>query len=106
LDALVLVLLAWGIDHFAIHWTLSFIVALGWMVLVVSVGATMILYYLLRQRSLTSVTSLFYCVPPVTAVLDYVIFGHLLPALAMLGMAFVVVGLVLVNRQPSYVKGR
>jgi drug/metabolite transporter (DMT)-like permease len=46
-----------------------------------------------------NVTSLFYLVPAVTAIMDYLIFGNRLAGLSMLGMVLIVVGLVFVFRQ-------
>lgn len=98
-SAIILIIMASFFEHFTVHWTVSFAIALGWMVLVVSVGATMLLYFMIRQGALTNVTSLFYCVPPVTALLDYFIFGHILHPIVILGMAFIIVGLIIINRQ-------
>ncbi|GAB3460895.1 hypothetical protein GCM10027570_46270 [Streptomonospora sediminis] len=44
--------------------------AVGWMVAVVSVGATALLYVMIGRGEAVRVSSLFYCVPPVTALLD------------------------------------
>lgn len=69
-----------------------------WMGLVISVGATWLLYRLIARGDLVNVTSLFYLVPAVTAVMDYLVFGNRLPALSLLGMGLIVLGLVLVFR--------
>ncbi len=69
-----------------------------WMGLVISVGATWLLYRLIARGDLVNVTSLFYLVPAVTAVMDYLVFGNRLPALSLLGMVLIVLGLVLVFR--------
>lgn len=98
-SAIILLFLAVTFEAYAVTWSVTFEVSLAWMVLVVSTGATMLLYYMIRQGNLTNVTSLFYCVPPVTSVLDYLVFGHILPAVAILGMVFIIGGLILINRQ-------
>ena len=72
-----------------------------WMGLVISVGATWLLYRLIASSNLVNVTSLFYLVPAVTAVMDYLAFGHVPPWLSLLGMALIVLGLVLVFRPAS-----
>ncbi|MBV6750653.1 DMT family transporter [Pseudomonas chlororaphis] len=77
----------------------GFIVPVLWMGLVVSVLATLLLYRLIARGNLVNVTSLFYLVPAVTAVMDYLIFGNRLAALSMLGMALIIVGLVFVFRK-------
>jgi len=70
-----------------------------WMGLVVSVLATLLLYRLIARGNLVNVTSLFYLVPAVTAVMDYLIFGNRLALLSVLGMALIIVGLVFVFRK-------
>ena len=81
--------------------TASFIGALLWMGLVVSLLATLLLYRLIARGNLVNVTSLFYLVPAVTAVMDYLIFGNRLAALSLLGMALIVIGLLFVFRKPA-----
>ena len=70
------------------------------MGLVVSVLATLLLYRLIARGNLVNVTSLFYLVPAVTAVMDYLIFGNRLAFLSLAGMALIVVGLGVVFRKP------
>ncbi|WP_248802202.1 DMT family transporter [Pseudomonas sp. MWU13-2100] len=79
----------------------GFIVPVLWMGLVVSVLATLLLYRLIARGNLVNVTSLFYLVPAVTAVMDYLIFGNRLAALSMLGMGLIIVGLVFVFRKAA-----
>lgn len=98
-SAIVLTILATTMDHFNVHWTASFAIALAWMVLVVSVGATMLLYFMIHKGALTNVTSVFYGVPPTTALLDFLIFGHAMHALTILGMGLIVLGLISINRR-------
>ena len=51
-----------------------FVFALGWSVLVLSVGAISLLYWLLRHGAAAGVARLFYLVPPVTAVRGVAVF--------------------------------
>lgn len=64
--------------------------------LVISVGAQLLLYRLICSGNLVNVTSLFYLVPMVTVILDFLILGNAMPALAIAGMAAILAGLVLV----------
>lgn len=73
-----------------------------WMGLVVSVFATLLLYRLIAGGNLVNVTSLFYLVPAVTAIMDYLIFGNRLALLSVLGMGLIVIGLLFVFRKPAY----
>ena len=65
----------------------------------VSVLATLLLYRMIARGNLVNVTSLFYLVPAVTAVMDYLIFGNKLAALSVLGMAMIIIGLMFVFRK-------
>jgi len=77
----------------------SFYLPVLWMGLVVSLLATLLLYRLIARGNLVNVTSLFYLVPAVTAVMDYLIFGNRLALLSVLGMGLIVVGLGFVFRR-------
>ena len=83
-----------------VEWTGGFVGALLWMGLVVSLLATLLLYRLIAKGNLVNVTSLFYLVPAVTAVMDLLIFGNRLAPLSLLGMGLIVVGLLFVFRKP------
>lgn len=82
-------------------WSLGFIVPLIWMGLVISVGATLLLYRMIQAGNLVNVTSLFYLVPMGTAALDYLVLGNRLSALSLAGMAAILMGLMLVLRHPA-----
>jgi len=82
-----------------INWTLQFILALAWLILVLSIGAILLLMYLIRHNSASSVASLFYLVPPATALEAYFLFGERLGGWAILGMGLAVVGVALVVRR-------
>lgn len=69
-----------------------------WMALVISIGATLLLYRMIHSGNLVNVTSLFYLVPAGTAVLDFLLLGNRLPALALAGMVTILVGLAMVFR--------
>jgi drug/metabolite transporter (DMT)-like permease len=102
-SSLVLIVLALMFESYAVSWTIRFGIALTWMVLIISIASTLLLYLMIRRGNLTNVTSLFYCVPPVTALLDYFIFGHTLQLVALIGMALIVGGLILVNQKGKLV---
>ncbi|WP_041675181.1 DMT family transporter [Ramlibacter tataouinensis] len=72
---------------------LGLLVCLVWLGVVISVAATWLLYRLIRSGSLVNVTSLFYLVPPGTALLDWLVLGHAMAAPAWLGLVAILVGL-------------
>jgi len=85
-------------DTRPVQWVASFVFALSWSVLVLSVGAVSLLYWLLRHGAAANVARLFYLVPPVTAVEAYLLFDEELDILALIGMALITLG-VLMARQ-------
>lgn len=93
---LVLLPLALAFETMRVRWTAEFIFALAWLVLVLSIGAISLLYILIRTGAATKVTSFFYLVPPVTALMAYAVFGETLSAVAMAGMALAACGVALV----------
>ncbi len=85
-------------DDYRVDWTGEFIFALGWLVLVLSVGAISLLNWLIRHGSAVNVASLFYLTPPTTALLAWLLFGETLGGLALVGMALAVWGVYLSRR--------
>jgi len=82
-------------------WSGQFVFALLWVVFVLSFGAISLLMLLLRKGAATMVSSLMYLVPPVTALIAYVMFDEHLSALAIAGMAVAAIGVALVVRAPA-----
>ncbi len=72
-----------------VAWTPDFLLALGWLVLGLSLGAVLLLLALLRRGSAAGVSSLFYLVPPATAVAAHLLFGEAVPALSLVGIVVV-----------------
>lgn len=85
-------------ETMVIDWTTEAILAMAWLVIVLSVGAVSLLYILIRRGAASKVASLFYLVPPVVAIETYVLFGETLTPLALLGMVVAAAGVALVVR--------
>jgi drug/metabolite transporter (DMT)-like permease len=96
--AVVTALVVFALDDFRIDWTGEFVFALGWLVLVLSIGAISLLNWLIRHGSAVNVASLFYLTPPTTALLAWALFGETLTGLALVGMAIAVFGVYLSRR--------
>ena len=79
-----------------VEWTARIFATLGWSVLVLSIGATIVLYMLLRRGDASRVASLLYLVPPLTAVMAWVAFGETLAWLTIAGMVLTATGVALV----------
>lgn len=80
-----------------VEWTPRFIFAISWLCIVLSLGAISLLYVLIRRGAAARVASLFYLVPPVTAVMAWALFDESLGGSVPIGMAMVAVGVALVN---------
>ena len=85
----------------AVAWTGAFVFALAWSVLVLSVGAISLLYWLLRHGAAADVARLFYLVPPVTALMAFALFGERLDAAAIAGMVLIAIAVALARRRPT-----
>ena len=89
---------AWLTETGRIDWTGELFFALGWLVLVLSIGAVSLLNWLIRYSNAVNVASLFYLVPPCTAVVAWLLFGETFSSVAMLGMAVTVAGVYLARK--------
>jgi drug/metabolite transporter (DMT)-like permease len=81
-----------------IHWSGELVFAIAWLVIVLSLAAIGLMYWLIRRSAATGFASLFYLVPVVTALMAYLLFGEKLDALSIAGMVICAVGVVIVNR--------
>lgn len=82
----------------AIVWNASFIGALVWAALALTLGGSSLLYLLIQRGAATSVTSLLYLVPPTTAVMAWALFGEAITVTTIVGMALTALGVSLVVR--------
>ena len=89
---------AFAFETRAINWTGELIFALVWLVLVLSIAAVALMYWLIRRSGATEFASLFYLVPVVTALLAYILFDERLDSISILGMLICTGGVALVNR--------
>lgn len=92
---------AFAFETRAVSWTAEFVLAVGWLAIVLSIGSIGLLYWLIRRQASTQVASLFYLVPAVTAVMAYVLFDERLDSVALVGMAACAAAVLLVNRNAS-----
>ena len=86
------------LEHEPVRWTGEFVFALGWLVLVLSIGAISLLALLIRRGAATRVASLFYLVPPVSAAIAFFLFGETLGPIALAGFVLAVAGVAVVVR--------
>jgi len=81
-----------------IDWTGEFVFALFWLVVVLSIGAISLLYLLIRRGAAAQVASLFFLVPPCTALIAWPLFGETLGLAALSGMLLTAIGVALASR--------
>ena len=81
-----------------VDWSGEFAFALLWLVLVLSLGAVSLLYVLIRRGAAAQVASLFFLVPPCTALIAWPLFGETLAPVALIGMALTAAGVALASR--------
>lgn len=89
---------------FAMHEGLHFdgsatlVMSAVWLIVVNSVGGFGLLFVLLRRGAANRVAQLFFLIPPVTAVMSYVVLGEQFTGLKLLGFAIAAVGVYLGTR--------
>jgi drug/metabolite transporter (DMT)-like permease len=86
-------------ENHQVHWTREFVLSVAWLAVMLSIGSIGLLYWLIRRSAATSVASLFYLVPAVTALMAYVLFGERLDPVAIAGMVACAGAVFVVNRR-------
>ena len=95
----VLGVIAIATQETSITWNLRFTASFVWLVVVLSVGAILLLLWLLNTGSAASVSSLFYLVPPATALEAFFLFGEKVNTQGFLGIGITALGVWLVMRR-------
>jgi len=90
---------AFALETREVEWSLQLQLSMAWLVIGLSTGAVLLLMWLIRQGAASQVASLFYLVPPVTALEAYLLFDERLGGLAMTGGLIAIVGVALVVTQ-------
>jgi drug/metabolite transporter (DMT)-like permease len=89
---------AFAFETRVIHWSGELVFAMAWLVIVLSITAVGLMYWLIRRAAATGFASLFYLVPVVTALLAFILFGEKLDGLSIAGIVICAVGVFIVNR--------
>jgi len=100
-SAILLGLAAIFVERRAVVVTPTFVFALIYAVVVLSVGAVLIMLWLLRNGGAAQVSSLFFLTPTFSALEAAVLFGEPLTLVVVLSLALSAVGVVLVMRTPN-----
>ena len=96
---IVTVPLALLLENLRFDWTHEAMLAMGWSVFGLSMGAVGLLLYLIRRGQVSRAASLIYLMPPVVAIEAAILFGEPLTMPMIAGTVIVVAGVYLVNRK-------
>lgn len=88
-----------------VNWDAKFIISLSWMTVVVSTGATLLLFYIIQKKSASKVSVLFYLVPVLTMIFDFMVFDTKITLTTLAGVALVMASVKLFNGPDGFVKG-
>ena len=94
--------LLWS-ESWTVDWTPTFALALSWQVLGLSIGAVVLLMYIIRNGEAGRISSMFYLVPPLVVVEAHFLFGETLGLVSIGGMLICIAGIITVGRsaQPA-----
>lgn len=76
----------------------EFWIGLAWAVFGLSIGAVGLLLILIRRGAVAGVAALMYLVPPVSALMGYVLFGETLGPIQIGGMVLATIGVAIASR--------
>ncbi len=93
--------LALYFEDFLINFTNDFIFAMLWQIFAVSLGAFLILMWLLEKNKANQTSSLFFLVPPVSALLAYFILKEKFIFIDFLGLFLSCLGVFIVSKLPN-----
>ena len=82
-----------------INFTTSFILSMGWQIVMVSFGAFTILMYLIKTGSASKTSNLFFLVPPTTAIMAWYVLGEELYRNDLIGLMLASIGVFIATRK-------
>jgi len=94
-------LLAICFENYFINFTSSFLIAMTWQVLVISLGAFLILMWMLKYNDAGKTSTLFFLIPPVSAIMAYLILQENFTHLDIFGLFLSSIGVFIVTKNNS-----
>ena len=82
-----------------IEWAPAAIATMAWSVIALSVGAVLLLLWIIRRGAVSRAATLIYLVPSVVVIQAYILFGETVSPLQILGIAVTAVGVLLAVRK-------
>ncbi len=91
-------LLALCFEDFSINYSNNFILAMSWQILAVSLGAFLILMWLLANNKANETSTLFFLIPPVSALLAFLILEETFTYFHFFGLLLSCLGVFMVSK--------
>lgn len=85
-----------------VQWTITFIATLAWLVFILSLAAILLLLYMVKRGEAESVASVFYLVPPVTALQAWIAFDEYFDLYGIIGFVCAAFSVYLVVKNPTF----
>ena len=93
--------LALATEHFRFEWSNpEFLAAWAYLVIGNSIIAMTLLLAMIRAGEVSRVSSLFYLVPPISALIAWPLLGEAMPPVGWAGFALAALGVALASRTP------
>jgi drug/metabolite transporter (DMT)-like permease len=86
-------------ETLTMRWTPTTVAVMAWSVVGLSIGATMLFFWMIRRGAVSRAASLIYLMPPAVAVEAYVLFGEQLTAVQLAGLVVTVIGVALAMKR-------
>ena len=90
--------LALCFENFFINSSNEYLLAMSWQIFAVSLGAFLILMWLLEHNKANQTSTLFFLVPPVSALMAFIILNEQFSYLDLFGLSFSCIGVFIVTR--------
>jgi len=94
-------LLALCFEKMFMNFSNDFILAMSWQIFAVSLGAFLILMWLLLKNKANETSTLFFLVPPISALLAFLILDETFTSFDFLGLFFSCLGVFIVSKSPN-----
>ena len=86
-------------EKFFINFSIDFILAMSWQIFAVSLGAFLILMWLLMKNKANETSTLFFLVPPISALLAFLILEETLTSFDFIGLFVSCLGVFMVSKR-------
>ncbi|MCB1755211.1 MAG: DMT family transporter [Gammaproteobacteria bacterium] len=91
----ILTVMAFIFETRVVEWNLQLVLALAWLVVVLSLAAVLLLMLMIREGQASTIASYFYLTPPVTAIIAWLLFDERLGIFAIAGILVASTGVYL-----------